>query len=585
MAGTWRTRFEPRTEQPTDGADLAFNPRLPRPAFVHIGSIPRRDLVSGRFGAHPATDAFKPSRHGPALRTARSATGGVSFGTWQPLRGDRWTILALANPPADGNIHALYSQRTPTELSQPNPGLLFGASLGNAFGGRSGGLGISCQTVNAYPNIVGAQSNSTSLIDGRFHVFVVRRAGSTAYPELFFDGAALASTNFANGAVATFYHPGMETKVGAIGGYTADSTYSSACDLPLVVAWADYLSDEDIKRLGRDPSAAWRVFADRPVRVFMPAAGIAGSASITLDGASLAGTGALAIRGSAAVTLDGATLAANSTLRISGSLAATLADATLSGSGVLPATGSLVATLDPATLDAAGSLRVSGSLTSLLDGATVTAAGALGIKGALAATLEPATLAAAGTLVGQGSGALSATLADATLTATGALRIAGSASIALDGATLSAAGALGLRASLNATLAPATLTAAGTQGAVAIGSLSAMLEPATLEGTGRLSIRGAAGATLDGATLAASGRLLLAGSASVTLAGCTIVATGARPITGSLSVTLAGATLSAHGAQITPSEGESAAWAFVVPPRDLRFAVAARDLRFRKEVP
>lgn len=129
-------------------------------------------------------------------------------------------------------------------------------------------------------------------------------------------------------------------------------------------------------------------------------AGIAGTAAITLDAATLAATGTLAIAGAAAVTLGDSTLSATGTLTIVGSAAITLDAVALvatgegEAGGEEPITGEAAITLADATLAATGTLSIAGLAAVTLSAVTLSSIGTIVILGAATITLAGVTLTA-----------------------------------------------------------------------------------------------------------------------------------------------------------------------------------------------
>lgn len=203
------------------------------------------------------------------------------------------------------------------------------------------------------------------------------------------------------------------------------------------------------------------------------AAGISGTASITLDGATLSAAGTLALAGVASITLDGATTTA---------------------AGAVALTGEATITLDGATLAAAGAVAIDGEAVITLDGVTLTAEGALGVSGLTgqaSITLDNATLSAAGVLTI--SGQASITLDDASLSAAGEVDLSGIAAIALDGVSLTSAGALALTGQASITLDGVTLAAVGGEPVAVTGLITL-----TVRGRDGLTVNQRAGVSLPG---------------------------------------------------------------------------------------
>src|SRR3990170_7033101 len=68
--------------------------------------------------------------------------------------------------------------------------------------------------------------------------------------------------------------------------------------------------------------------------------GVTGTLAVTLDGATLAGTGAVPVGGALAVTLDAVALAATGAVGVDGTLSVALDGVALAGAGAVAAAGS-----------------------------------------------------------------------------------------------------------------------------------------------------------------------------------------------------------------------------------------------------
>ena len=268
--------------------------------------------------------------------------------------------------------------------------------------------------------------------------------------------------------------------------------------------------------------------------------GTTGTLATTLDGATLAASGAETFTGTLATTLAGATLVASGTqtVNVTGTLATTLAGSTLVASGAETFTGTLSTTLAGATLAGSGVESMTGTLATTLAGVTLAGSGTETIPGTLATTLAGVTLAASGTQTITGT--LATSLAGATLAATGTETFTGTLATTLGSASLVASGIATpppVTGALATTLDGASLAASGTAGTPPVtGTLATTLGGATLAASGTETFTGVLATALDGSTLAASGVQTISGTLGTTLAGVTLVASGsggvaASPIT------------------------------------------------------
>lgn len=256
---------EPRTEQPTDGADLAFNPCLPRPAFAHVASVPRLDIISGKFATQTAGDAYASSQHGRVFVPARAANAGLTFPlSVRPMVSDEWTILVLANPVPGSEVGTLFSQRYG---SPPYEQVDLAINVDYGYGARYGALGI--LAANTSGLVFGRASDSQAVVDGQWHIFAATRSGSSTFPLLYVDGQIIAAT--ASGTPTTTVAANQITRIGNIGDYSgAEYAGIGGGGVALVVVYPTALSAETIRRLGHSLKAIWQAFAERQVRVWVP---------------------------------------------------------------------------------------------------------------------------------------------------------------------------------------------------------------------------------------------------------------------------------------------------------------------------
>jgi hypothetical protein len=249
--------------------------------------------------------------------------------------------------------------------------------------------------------------------------------------------------------------------------------------------------------------------------------GPVGSASITLEAATVSAASTVALAGAAAVTLAAATSSAAATVDIASAAAVTLADATTTATGAVaiacaaaitladatvsaesvigaaPISGEAAITLADATTSAAATIAIAGASAVALGDVTTTAAGALAIAGVAAVTLDGATVAA--TAMAPIAGAVAVPLADATATAAATLALAGECAVTLDDATATAAGTVDIAAAAAITLEDATVTAAGESNSIS-GVAAVTLDDATAEAAAAIAIAGVASVVLDDAT-------------------------------------------------------------------------------------
>ena len=256
MANRWITTSAPCEVQPLDPQGLAFNPALPQPIFCTIGSAPRLDLISKKFGTTIAAETFAATKYGIGLRTLRLAFSGIGYGTAAAaprIKSDSWTILVLANPAANSNLQTLLSQRM---SGAPYQQLNLQANYGYAGAAPNGTLSIGL--VDATTGSLGSQSAS-AVIDGNYRVLCTTRASAGTIPKLYVDGKPISITSSA--AAQSTINAAQELHIGSPGDYPTDAGgYATNCDIVAVIIYPSVLSDAQIAYLGETPNAIWRAF-------------------------------------------------------------------------------------------------------------------------------------------------------------------------------------------------------------------------------------------------------------------------------------------------------------------------------------
>ena len=271
MAEIWTRATRQRQPQGAVGFNSALVQRGLR--FAWVGSSPGIDILSGRYAAINAGDTrFLPSTAGITLKPDGGTTAGASFGTWQPAKTNRWTVIVLANPTASGNRQTLYSQRPPDPPFPTHGAISLAANQSSTFAASSGTLAMAMQDS---PGGVFGFHSTASVIDGKFHIFAATRNAATSSAALYVDGKSVAITT--TGSLATSQiDVAQETIIGRPGSYTAGG-YSANCNIAAVLVFDDAaLTATEIASFGADSTSLYRqLFApERRVSYFFPASGI-----------------------------------------------------------------------------------------------------------------------------------------------------------------------------------------------------------------------------------------------------------------------------------------------------------------------
>lgn len=278
MAGILIPRRQIWTRQPQ--VFTGFNPAFPRPSFAFVASLGGYERSVQRLGTPASGDSFRTTQQGIAYNVARATNGGLDFGVYQPITSDAFTIIVLANGASTDGIGTLFSQRTG---SLPYNQLALSLNQDNAYGSRPGGfLFVAIDTSNeaSGANWRSAHSDSTSLVDGRYHVFAATKASASSVPVLWYDGAIQAATAYGTGT-ATILGGAQQTRIGNIADYTADGAYCSESDIAAVLVFNRVLHGAMMRALTESLLAPYKIF-QAPARWLF----IGAPTSITLIGAN-----------------------------------------------------------------------------------------------------------------------------------------------------------------------------------------------------------------------------------------------------------------------------------------------------------
>lgn len=289
-------------------------------------------------------------------------------------------------------------ETTPVHYLTLNAGAASGADSN-----RSGGVvWYNFAGPGQYSHIASA---STSIVDGQFHVYAVRRSGTTL--TLFVDGVAIAASQQNAGTNPQNIRNSGNTM--RIAGYTSGSYGLNGAVMPFAAAFNSALSDADMLFSAQN---LWAAHFDNSRRLIIPVSA-AGGIDASAAGATL--TAASSIVAGAATgeaNVAGATLIAASTITAGVATGdASAVGVTFSAASTLALAGSAVgdAIADTATITAAatiigGGASVSGDVSVI--GATLNAASTF-IAGAVTAienvSISGITAFAAAILIGGGA--------------------------------------------------------------------------------------------------------------------------------------------------------------------------------------
>lgn len=293
---------------------------------------------------------------------------------------------------------------------------------------------------------------------------------------------------------------------------------------------------------------------------------VSGTGAISVDEATLAGSGTETLSGTAAPSVDEATLAASGLVAnaVTGDGAVVVDEAALASSGTETISGTVGLAVDEATVSAAGAETLSGAAAVSVDEATLAGTGAETLSGAAAVTADEATLAGTGTETLSGTVAVS--VDEGALAGTGNVEsndVGGAGAVSVDEATLAGTGTLTLAGAGAVTVDEATLAGAGTE-AVA-GAIAVVVDEGVVAGVLWQEISGAGAVTVDEVLVAGAGGLTISGAAAVSVDEAVLAAAGVETIAGAGAVFVDEVLVAGEG-HYEPPAGPSGVVAFTADP-------------------
>jgi len=302
---------------------VEFDPAFPRPSFafnaawgpinVAIKRLAQAGVQPpGKYGVKASGDSFRATPQGRAYKVVRAIDGGLDFGVCQPITSNTFTVIAVANGAADV-AGILFSQRYGAL-----PYNQMGLNINQSNSGTSRPGGFVCLVVDTSVNGAGgsnwksAHSNSTTLVDGKFHVYAATKASITSTPVLWYDKVKIAATGYGT-SVTTFLGNAQKTKIGNAADYGAanggDASVCLQSDVTAVLVFDGLvLPDPLMYTLSEVLLAPYRVWRPVARRILVPeTAAIAATApDMMLDsppGMGFVNLGGLGLRTDGSVTV------------------------------------------------------------------------------------------------------------------------------------------------------------------------------------------------------------------------------------------------------------------------------------------
>lgn len=261
MAEIW-TRGA-RQRQPQGAVAVDWNSPISRDlTFAWNGSNPIYQSIFQQQGIIKGAGSVRPSVQGIAFASTAGSGNGIDFGSsYKPIKAGSTahTILCLANPVAGatGIRQTLWAQGDDGAAPYRQYTLMADAN--------GAGYGRGVFQFQHYDGAAVCIANSNaSLVNGKWHVFVGLRDGTSA--KVFLDGKN--ETNSVLGAFTSSPDTTGPTYISGVSGSSRAMTGGNA----LSFVWNRALSDAEVAEVSRNP---WQLFApERRVTYFFPASGI-----------------------------------------------------------------------------------------------------------------------------------------------------------------------------------------------------------------------------------------------------------------------------------------------------------------------
>jgi len=238
------------------------NPLTRGLAFCAVYSEPiRRDVVTNERATNFGTNSVKTVVTSAGIGITGDQSSDYAIG-WSPLvvtsdgagTGD-FTFLSLSAPISESTVFCLIGQSVAGTAPQ---GFLF-ANTANNYSGSAGRI--------TFGSASGLLQTGTTAVDGRFHVFVGSRTGTTNTIDV--DGIEAATGTLTAGDI---HASTARLTIAGLPGYTG---WKGASAHPQVMnaAWNRGLSRAERVAIGHNP---WQLFAPLSRPVFVPSAAAAG---------------------------------------------------------------------------------------------------------------------------------------------------------------------------------------------------------------------------------------------------------------------------------------------------------------------
>jgi len=242
--------------------------------FISVtGQSWRQDLISGLSpvlaGLSPTTILFQGSPYGLAS-VPQDSHSGYQWSTLKPIAnmGDGYAMLHVAAPISESLVSRAFVVGDETTNGNTASTLTF-----NSNATQSATAGVF--SLNEYSGgfKATAQSN-TSMVDGKWHVFLANRPAGNSAPKLYLDGVDVTGSSVANAGTA--FSANIEvhcSPVSNANGSRFPSTVSIVFNRPLLAS--------EIAQF-RNPNDVWSIFQDIPARIYSFATST--NISVTLTG-------------------------------------------------------------------------------------------------------------------------------------------------------------------------------------------------------------------------------------------------------------------------------------------------------------
>lgn len=264
------------------------------------------------------------------------------------------------------------------------------------------------------------------------------------------------------------------------------------------------------------PSVSGSTYDTMMIAYPVSGSGASGSAAITENADTSAGTGGVKVAGTSAITENADTSAGTGTVKVAGVSAITENADASAGTGGVAVAGTSAITEQADSSAGTGGIKVTGAAAITESSDASTGAGGVSVAGTSAITESADSVAASGAGSSAAAGSAAITEQSDTVAASGTVKVAGTSAITETSDTSTAAGAVSVAGTSAITETADANSAAGTATTGVSGSATITESTEASAGTGSVAVAGSAAITENADAVVAAGSVAVAGTSALT---------------------------------------------------------------------